>query len=103
MFGVDPDCICSQGGPNQLLIGQDSGRILLKPLTTIKGREVSSYMANIAKDLSLNTSMATKQFSICGAIGGKSSITDASSIYRVNMISTTFSSMKHPAVEMLTI
>ena len=65
-------------------------RILLKPLTKIKGRQVSSYMPNIAKDLSLNTSMAKKQQSICGAIGGKCSITDASSIYHVNMISGHF-------------
>ena len=42
-------------------------------------------MPNIAKDLSLHTSMATKQLSICGAIGGKSSTTTSSSIYRVNM------------------
>ena len=67
MFGVDPDCICSEGGSIQLLVGQDSRRSILKPLTKIKGREVSSYMPNIAKDLSLNTSMAT--ISSCGAIG----------------------------------
>ena len=42
MFCVDPDCICTEGGPIHLLVGQDSCRILLKPLTKVKGREVSS-------------------------------------------------------------
>ena len=93
MFGVDPDSICTEGGSIHLLVGQDNGRFLLKPICKIKSRE----MLNIAMDLSLHTSMATKQLSICGAIGGKSSITDSSGIYRVNMISGHFILDKPPS------
>ena len=102
MFGVDPDNICTEGGPIHLLVGQDSGCILLEPLSKIKGREISSYMPNISRDFSFHTSMATKQLSICGALGGKSSITDSSSIYRVNMVSGHFLFDKPPSTGDLT-
>ena len=45
-FGVDPDNICTEGGPIHLLVGQDSGCILPKPLSKIKGRDI--YMPNKA-------------------------------------------------------
>ena len=52
MFNVDPSMICKEGGELSLLLGQDTGNLLLKPVSDIKGKEVSKYLPEIAKDLS---------------------------------------------------
>ena len=53
MFKCDPMNIYKGGGRIRLLLGQDSGSLLLRPLTHLQGKEISKYLPDVAKDLSI--------------------------------------------------
>ena len=58
MFKCDPAHVFRDGGKIRLLIGQDSGRLLLKPLTHMCGKEIVKYIPEFARDLSLQNKIA---------------------------------------------
>ena len=85
MFDVDPSMICKEGGELSLLLGQDTVNLLLKPVSDIKGKEVSKYLPEIAKDLSLQLTPASDKYSICGAIGGGDPMETSCRLFKSSM------------------
>ena len=77
--------ICKEGGELSLLLGQDTGNLLLKPVSDIKGKQVSKYLPEIAKDLSLQLTPASDKYSICGAIGGGDPMETSCRLYKSSM------------------
>ena len=81
MFKANPDHIFRGGGKIRVLIGQDSGSLLLKPLTHICGKAISKYLPDFAKDLSLQTTPASPMLSLAGSIGQGTSMDGNTSVF----------------------
>ena len=77
--------ICKEGGELSLLLGQGTGNLLLKPVSDIKGKQVSKYLPEIVKDLSLQLTPASDKYSICGAIGGGDPMETSCRLYKSSM------------------
>ena len=67
-FKIQADQLCTEGGACALLLGQDSGFLLLKAVQSING--VKLNLPPEAKNLNLEISPATKKYSLTGGIGG---------------------------------
>ena len=81
-FNCDPAHIFRGGGKIRLLIGQDSGQLLLKPITHMCGKEIVKYIPEYAKDLSLQTTPASPMLSVCRSIGQGCSMDKKTSIFQ---------------------
>ena len=58
MFRVDAENICRVGGRVRLLLVQDTGSLLMKPLTHVNDRAIADYLPVVAHDLALQRSYA---------------------------------------------
>ena len=81
MFKANPDHIFRGGGKVRVLIGQDTGSLLLKPLTHICGKAISKYLPDFAKDLSLQTTPASPMLSLAGSIGQGTAMDGNTSVF----------------------
>jgi hypothetical protein len=84
LFRANPTHVFRGGGKVRILIGQDSGSLLLKPLTHICDKPIAGYLPNFAKDLSLQTTPASSVLSVAGSIGKGCSMDGNTSLYRCN-------------------
>ena len=82
MFNCDPNHVVRDGGKIRVLIGQDSGRLLLRPLTHMCGKEILKFIPEFAKDLSLQTTPASPMLSVAGSIGYGCSMDGNASIFQ---------------------
>ena len=81
MFRADPSNICRVGGRIRLLLGQDTGSLLMKPLTHINSKEISKYIPDVAKDLSLQRTPISPMLAVTGSIGIGDSMGQKTSVY----------------------
>ena len=99
MFKVNTSEIFRGGGRVRLLLSQDSASLLMRPLTHIRDVDVSTYLPEFARDLTLNTTGASAMLNIAGSIGAGVATYSNTSVFNCRIKKQCFEFYEFPAPE----